>query len=102
MLVLPPVDWSPYFTFPVACSIRTVDQSAPSSSATIIASAVRVPCPRSERGTVTVTSPSLPIFKYTLGETELVSTGVLVGCTSVGLGVEVATGFWVGWLVGAL
>ena len=55
MLVLPPVVWLPYSSPYGACSMRTCSQSASSSSVTIIASAVREPCPISQRGLVNVT-----------------------------------------------
>ena len=50
MLAEPSVFWSPYiFSSPGACSTRTRAQSASSSSATAMASDVRMPWPISER-----------------------------------------------------
>ncbi|MDP2469963.1 MAG: hypothetical protein Q8W46_03845 [Candidatus Palauibacterales bacterium] len=61
-LLLPPAYWLPYrFSSRSACSTRTSDQSASSSSAMSIASAVRDPCPMSGRGTVIVTMSSAPM-----------------------------------------
>jgi hypothetical protein len=44
-------------------SMRTVDQSAPSSSATIIGSDVMTPCPNSTWSAKMVTLPSVPILR---------------------------------------
>src|SRR3989442_5797015 len=54
----PSVFCPPYVaSSPTACAIRTRDQSASSSSATAIGSAVRIPCPISARCATMVTSP---------------------------------------------
>ena len=67
-LELPPVSWSPNFGSAQACSTRTRDQSASSSSATIIASDVRTPWPISDLLAQMVTSPWGSICRKALGE----------------------------------
>ena len=56
-LALPPVVMSPYFVSKSACFTVTRAQSASNSSAKIIASAVRTPCPISDLATVKKISP---------------------------------------------
>ena len=58
MARLPPVLMSPYTLAGTACSMRTLPHSAPSSSATSMASAVLEPWPISVRAMSTVTVPS--------------------------------------------
>ena len=57
----PPRMGSPKAGFAGACSLRTFDQSASSSSAMIMGIAVMMPCPISDWPTMTVTVPSLAI-----------------------------------------
>ena len=59
----PSVSWLPYFfSSPGDCLMRTLDQSASSSSATIIGSVVRAaPVPISARAATMVTMPSRAI-----------------------------------------
>ena len=71
-LELPPVPCMPKaglaYSFPAPdCSYRTIDQSASSSSASIWGSEVSTPCPISERATVMMTDPSVPIRSQALG-----------------------------------
>src|SRR5450631_45038 len=70
MLALPPVVWSPNSALAPACSVSICFQSASSSSARIIGSAVRTPCPISERATTMVTVLSGVMRRYALGENE--------------------------------
>src|SRR5258706_16205554 len=67
MLPLPLVVWLPNAGSALACSILTLVQSASSSSARIIASAVRTPWPTSERCTVRVTVPSASMLTKRFG-----------------------------------
>jgi hypothetical protein len=67
MLRLPPVRCCPYDSSSGACRMRTLAQSASSSSATSIGNDVRTPCPISERVTHTVTTPLAPISTNALG-----------------------------------
>src|SRR5579864_8863568 len=69
-LALPPVVWSPKSKLAPACSIEICFQSALSSSARIMGSAVRTPCPISERATTIVTLLSGVIRRYALGEKD--------------------------------
>src|SRR3972149_8256680 len=67
-LQLPPVDWLPYFFgCASACTTEILDQSASSSSATIIDIEVQTPWPISERATEIITDPSVPILIQPLG-----------------------------------
>jgi hypothetical protein len=61
------VFWLPYFASPSAWTIETRLQSASSSSATIIGSAVRDPVPISDRCATIRTRPSGSMPRYTLG-----------------------------------
>jgi hypothetical protein len=64
----PSVSWLPYrVSSPGACTTRTRDQSASSSSATIIGIPVRTPWPISERWQTMLTMPSSPIATNTSG-----------------------------------
>ncbi len=94
MLWLPPVSWRPNFTSAGAVFTWMDDQSASSSSARIIASAVRTPCPISVREAVTVTWPVSSICRYMFGSNQALASGtaVAVGC-EVGsiVGSEVAS-----------
>src|SRR5207247_618222 len=66
-LELPPVSRSPNLGSAQACSTRTRDQSASSSSATIIGSEVRTPCPISDLLAQIVTSPLASTWRNALG-----------------------------------
>src|ERR1700688_4149075 len=68
MLALPPVVLSPNRVLAPACSISISFQSASSSSARIMGSAVRTPCPISERATTIVILLSGVIRRYAFGE----------------------------------
>ncbi len=64
----PSVFCDPYAgSSPSACTMRTRDQSAPSSSASAAASVDRMPCPISERWTVMLTRPLASMAQNTLG-----------------------------------
>src|SRR5439155_22775419 len=67
MLPLPPVPRSLNSALGDACTILIRDQSAPSSSARIIASDVRTPCPISDLLIVSVTVPSPSIRTHPFG-----------------------------------
>src|SRR6267378_889885 len=64
---------------PTACAIRTRDQSASSSSATAMGSAVRTPWPISERCTTMVTSPVSSMDTNAVGLKRGTSTGAAAG-----------------------
>src|SRR6185436_9857746 len=66
-LPLPPVPRRVYSGPVDACSMRTVVQSASSSSATIIGSDVRTPCPISCLPTMIVTTPSGSMRSHAFG-----------------------------------
>ena len=64
----PSVSWLPYlFSSPGAWTMRTLPQSASSSSATTIGRLVRMPVPISDRCVTIVTMPSLSIATKTCG-----------------------------------
>ena len=68
MLCEPSVFWSPYFfSSPSPWTIFTRDQSASSSSATIIVVLVRMPWPISDRCATMLTSPLGSIDRKTFG-----------------------------------
>src|SRR6266849_7346489 len=76
----PSVFCPPYVaSSPTACTIRTRDQSASSSSATAIGSAVRTPWPISERCTTMVTSPVSSMDTNAVGLKRGTSTGAAGG-----------------------
>src|SRR6185295_19573986 len=64
---LPPEPWPPYFRSSAACSTFTRDQSAQSSSATIIGMEVLTPSPMSGFFDQRVTVPSGSIRRNALG-----------------------------------
>src|SRR5467141_2926250 len=64
---------------PTACTIRTRDQSASSSSATAIGSAVRTPWPISDRCAAMVTSPVSSMDTNAMGLKRGTSTGAADG-----------------------
>src|ERR1700746_1789118 len=70
-LRLPPVSWSPYFGWRSACTTWTRPQSQQSSSATIIGSDVRTPCPISDLPHQIFTSPLADSSSQEFGEKEL-------------------------------
>src|SRR5712692_5242221 len=70
-LPLPPVSCSPNFGSRSACTTSTRRQSQESSSATIIGSDVRTPCPISDLPHQIFTSPPDETSSHALGEKEL-------------------------------
>src|SRR6202047_1435948 len=69
--LLPPVIITPHFGSVSTAVIRTLSQSASSSSARIRASAVPICCPISARTTLTVTIPSRSMLYQILGSNVL-------------------------------
>src|SRR5438445_12215088 len=67
-LRLPPVSWSPYFGSRSAWTTWTRRQSQESSSATIMGSAVRTPCPISDLPHQIFTSPPEESSSQAFGE----------------------------------
>jgi len=80
MLVEPPVAWMPHIVCAYAgaagaCSTRTLDQSASSSSAISIGSEVQMPWPISECASSTVTVSSVPMRRNALAGGSFAAAG---------------------------
>src|ERR1700722_4816695 len=83
--LLPPVIITPHFGSVSTAAIRTLFQSASSSSARMRASAVPICCPISARMTLTVTMPSRSILYQMLGSNALCGdTGIASASASTG------------------